>query len=55
MNIRSIVGGKNAMEKSRDILQDGIVKKHLIRLQDHGIRVGEDDPVEIGRKILESP
>ena len=42
------------MEKSRDIVNDGIIKNYSTRLQDFGISIAiNEDPVEIGRKILE--
>lgn len=52
--LKAIEGGKNAMEVSRDIINDGNVKKYSTRLQDFGISITiNEDPVEIGRKILE--
>lgn len=54
LQLRAIEGGKNAMEKSRDILNDGNVKNYDMRLQDYGISFEQgEDPAEIGRKILE--
>ena len=42
------------MEKSRDIVNDGNIPNYSTRLQDFGISIAmNEDPVEIGRKILE--
>lgn len=41
------------MEKSRDTIRDGNVVKNQIMLSDFGIRTDVDDPVEIGRKMLD--
>jgi hypothetical protein len=37
LQLKAIEGGKNAMEMSRDIINDGNVKKYSTRLQDFGI------------------
>ena len=42
------------MEKSRDLINDGNIPKFQTRLQDFGISIAmNEDPVEIGRRILE--
>jgi hypothetical protein len=55
MQLQSIVGFKDAMEKSKDLIDDSHLKQYLIKLKDHGIKVGEDeDPIIIGKKMLEN-
>ena len=54
LQIKAIVGGKHAMEKSRDLIKDGKVTQYVIRLQEYGISLENDEPVVIGRKVLEN-
>ena len=42
------------MEKSRDLVKDGKVTQYEIKLQDWGISLENDDPVDIGAKVLEN-
>ena len=42
------------MEKSRDLIKDGKVTQYVIRLQEYGISLENDEPVVIGRKVLEN-
>jgi len=41
------------MEKSRDLVKDGKVTQYVIRLQEYGISLENDEPVVIGRKVLD--
>ena len=42
------------MEKSRDLAIECSIQKFALKLEDYGIHIGMDDPIEIGKKVLEN-
>ena len=50
--IKAIVGGKAAMEKSRDIHRVGSMHQYKIKMQDFGIHLDKDECYTIGKKVL---
>ena len=52
LQIGAIVDAQRNYERVRDISRAEVAKRYSIRMQDFGIDIEQDDPVDIGKKVI---